>query len=232
MIDPTVDSTEPTLLPSVATALAALGDLPAPTPASVDRVMERVRARPVPVPQRTVAQRLRQPASWGRLRSTGPGAIAAAVLLVVGAAGLAASRALRVTPYAPRGTVVDSHPASESRGISPVPPADGPAAGALRSAHFVVRAPSARRVAVVGDFNAWDPTVTPLVRDTISAAWTASVSLRDGRYVYAYVVDGRRWMADPNAPLAPPDGFGQQNSVLVVGPQYALATPSHTPPLQ
>jgi hypothetical protein len=35
--------------------------------------------------------------------------------------------------------------------------------------------------------------------------------------VYAFIVDGDRWVADPAAPMAPEDGFGIRNSVIVVG---------------
>ena len=40
--------------------------------------------------------------------------------------------------------------------------------------------------------------------------------LRAGRYTYAFLLDGRLWVPDPTAPLAPEDGFGRRNSVVVV----------------
>jgi 1,4-alpha-glucan branching enzyme len=71
-------------------------------------------------------------------------------------------------------------------------------------------------VTVVGDFNDWNATLTPLRRTPSSAAWIADVHVAPGRYGYAFVVDGHQWITDPTAPLAP-DAFGHPTSVLVVG---------------
>lgn len=88
----------------------------------------------------------------------------------------------------------------------------------LRLVQFVLTAPKASQVTVVGDFNQWDPAATPMVRRE-SGAWTAAIPVSSGRHVYAFIVDGDRWVADPAAPLAPEDGFGIRNSVIVVGGQ-------------
>jgi hypothetical protein len=57
-------------------------------------------------------------------------------------------------------------------------------------------APGAKRVAVVGPFNGWNPTVHPLVRTT-SGDWTITIYLPPGRVVYHFDVDGAVWL-DPN----------------------------------
>jgi hypothetical protein len=47
-----------------------------------------------------------------------------------------------------------------------------------------------------------------------------ALPLHSGRHVYAFVVngvDGVQWLADPSAPLAPEDGLGAPNSVVLVG---------------
>jgi hypothetical protein len=80
---------------------------------------------------------------------------------------------------------------------------------------FVLIAPQAARVAVVGDFNGWDDTMTPAVRQP-DGSWSTFVTLRPGRHVYSFIVDGQ-FIPDPTAPMAPDDGFGQNNSVIVVG---------------
>ena len=80
---------------------------------------------------------------------------------------------------------------------------------------FVLIAPQAARVAVVGDFNGWDDTATPAVRQPVGT-WTTFVTLRPGRPVYSFIVDGH-FIRDPAAPMAPDDGFGHNNSVIVVG---------------
>jgi hypothetical protein len=80
---------------------------------------------------------------------------------------------------------------------------------------FVYVAPSAKSVYVVGDFNDWDATKTPMVRTATDGAWTASLPMAAGRHLYGFLVDGT-WMADPTAPRAPDDGFGRVSSVKLV----------------
>lgn len=85
------------------------------------------------------------------------------------------------------------------------------------SVRFVLRgAPEAARVTLVGDFNGWSLSATPLARTTSEPVWAVDVRMRPGRYGYAFVVDGHQWVADPTAPLAP-DDFGRPTSVIVVG---------------
>ena len=85
-----------------------------------------------------------------------------------------------------------------------------------RHVEFVFVAPAARNVALVGDFNGWDATATPMRKTDGRATWSVSVPLAAGRHVYAFVVDGSDWVADPQAPLSPEQWFGQRNSVVVV----------------
>jgi hypothetical protein len=82
---------------------------------------------------------------------------------------------------------------------------------------FVLDAPRASRVAVVGDFNAWDGTQTPLERDSVSGIWSTLVDVRPGRHVYAFLIDGKLWMLDPNAPRTKDPDYGTEQSVLIVG---------------
>jgi hypothetical protein len=81
---------------------------------------------------------------------------------------------------------------------------------------FVLVAPQAARVSLVGDFNRWDPTATPMERTPTGGTWSVVVPLRAGRHEYAFVVDGKQWLPDPSAPLAPVDGLGAPNSVVLV----------------
>jgi 1,4-alpha-glucan branching enzyme len=81
---------------------------------------------------------------------------------------------------------------------------------------FVFMAPRARTVTVAGDFDGWDRAQMPMRRDA-SGLWTLDVPLAPGRYQYVFVVDGRRFVADPAAPRAVGDDFGQPTSVVTVG---------------
>lgn len=82
---------------------------------------------------------------------------------------------------------------------------------------FGLDAPGAASVALVGDFNDWNPSATPLVERGARGQWTAAVSLPPGRHEYAFVVDGTQWLPDPNGPLAARNEFGTRSSVLYVG---------------
>ena len=87
-----------------------------------------------------------------------------------------------------------------------------------RTFQFVLVAPRATRVSLVGDFNDWDATRTPMrrVRAT-SSLWSTLIPLAPGRYRYSFLVDGAHWRADPAAPAARDDEFGTPSSVVTVG---------------
>jgi len=88
------------------------------------------------------------------------------------------------------------------------------ASRASQGVRFSVSVPSAERVAVVGDFNAWEE--MPLSDDDGDGTWTASIPLSPGRYEYAFVIDGRWWGQDPSADEYVRT-FGQYSSVRYVG---------------
>ncbi|MDH3198695.1 MAG: isoamylase early set domain-containing protein [Candidatus Krumholzibacteria bacterium] len=81
---------------------------------------------------------------------------------------------------------------------------------------FRYRNADASRVNLVGDFNAWDPTADPMTDENGDGEWTLFYPLAPGRYAYKFVVDGRRWIADPTNPDSEPDGFDGRSSILVV----------------
>jgi hypothetical protein len=95
--------------------------------------------------------------------------------------------------------------ASDVAGVAPLP------------VQLVLRAPAAHRVSVVGDFNGWDTHVDTLRRDPASGLWSATVALRPGRHVYAFIVDDSIWMRDPRMPQSRDADFGRPGSVLLVG---------------
>ncbi len=79
---------------------------------------------------------------------------------------------------------------------------------------FVMPAPGAQSVVVVGNFNDWD--ATPLSDADGDGIWTIILPLSPGRHEYAFVIDGRWWGLDP---LADDHvrSFGEYNSVRYVG---------------
>ncbi len=83
---------------------------------------------------------------------------------------------------------------------------------------FVLRAPDARSVSLVGDFNSWTKGETALAAPRGDGTWVVSLALPAGRHEYAFIVDendgrGQRWVADPLA-TSRMDEFGTESSLL------------------
>ncbi len=75
---------------------------------------------------------------------------------------------------------------------------------------FRLDAPEARSVAVVGDWNHWDPAAQPLeLRDGL---WQISSPLRKGSvYFYNFLIDGSKWITDPSQVAVSEDIFGRKS---------------------
>jgi 1,4-alpha-glucan branching enzyme len=86
----------------------------------------------------------------------------------------------------------------------------------VRQVEFVLTAPQASQVMLVGDFNGWTPGATPLRTSERDGIWSVTVPLTPGRHEYVFLVDGKQWLPDPRAPRAPANDFGVPNSVLTV----------------
>jgi Glycogen recognition site of AMP-activated protein kinase len=85
-----------------------------------------------------------------------------------------------------------------------------------RPVYLHLDAPASTQVAVVGDFNDWDPTATPLRLVGKGGTWAVELRLPPGRYHYTFLIDGRRWQGDPSEPPAAESDFGAPVSVLTV----------------
>nr|NIP57258.1 hypothetical protein [Gemmatimonadota bacterium]NIR77648.1 hypothetical protein [Gemmatimonadota bacterium]NIT86190.1 hypothetical protein [Gemmatimonadota bacterium]NIU30015.1 hypothetical protein [Gemmatimonadota bacterium]NIU34979.1 hypothetical protein [Gemmatimonadota bacterium] len=110
-------------------------------------------------------------------------------------------------------------------GVLPGPtagPAGADPAGASASAdrtvlfvRFELDAAQATSVALAGTFSDWQPRYR--LTQTRPGHWTALVPLRPGVHEYAFIVDGGRWVPDPDAPRVR-DGFGGVNSQIALVP--------------
>jgi len=191
-----------------------------------DRVMREISRVSVPAPAARSAvggEVGRLAALWTELRRLrtlqwrlGPALLAVAGLVLIASAVIAVGGI-----PAGSGPWLALRPAEDP---SHAPPADeGPAtrAQALGApsvdtvlVRFVLEDPSARSVAVAGDFSQWRP--IPLVphRGDGEAVWTAVVPLARGEHRYMFVIDGSRWVTDPLASAYWDDGFGNRNAVL------------------
>jgi hypothetical protein len=97
-------------------------------------------------------------------------------------------------------------------------PTGAPAESAaqLEPVQFVLVAPTAQSVAVVGDFNDWGLNDSALVATNHEGVWSVTAPVPAGVHRYAFVVNGKQWVADPSAPRSSGDDFGMPSSALVV----------------
>lgn len=86
---------------------------------------------------------------------------------------------------------------------------------------FVFIAPGASSVEITGDFVDWSPEGIALKEERATGVWTVDVPLEPGVYQYGFVVDGEEWRPDPRAVSNVDDGFGRENSVVIVSDQNA-----------
>lgn len=81
---------------------------------------------------------------------------------------------------------------------------------------FVQPLNGARQLAIAGDFNDWQPELTPMNRDDGLGVWQAAVDVPPGRYRYRLVVDGQ-WIRDPYNQYVETNPFGELNNVVEIG---------------
>lgn len=177
-----------------------------------ERVMAAVREAHASPPAATILRRSRSISAWRRPRAVALppmawGALAAGFAAIVSVGTLALERA--------------SHPRDSRQQVASVAPVERHAVATPAShdtvyvVRFVLADARARTVSLVGDFNAWAKRATPL-RVAKPGVWSAQVALPPGRHEYAFVVDGKRWVADPAAERLA-DDFDTPSSVVTVG---------------
>ncbi|MBA7581197.1 hypothetical protein ES708_23099 [subsurface metagenome] len=71
-------------------------------------------------------------------------------------------------------------------------------------------------MAIAGDFNGWNPQANILEDPEGDGIWTGTLKLEPGRYEYMFVLDGEKWLPDPNALRYVKDGFGNKNAILEI----------------
>ena len=71
-------------------------------------------------------------------------------------------------------------------------------------------------VAIAGDFNGWNPQANLLEDLDGDGIWTGTLNLEPGKYEYMFVIDGEKWLPDPNALRYVKDGFGNKNAILEI----------------
>ena len=119
--------------------------------------------------------------------------------------GWAAALAASVVAIVTLGLVRSRPDVSAQHGAAPLEPVQ-----------FVLVAPTAHSVAVVGDFNDWGLNDSALVATNHEGVWSVTAPVPAGVHRYAFLVNGKQWVADPSAPRATDDDFGMPSSALVV----------------
>jgi len=97
-----------------------------------------------------------------------------------------------------------------ARTMIPEPPSLTP-----EGVRFTVSAPGAKAVCLVGSFNGWVQSATPMA-SVGGTLWSVIVPLKEGEYFFMYVIDQDQWVTPPQADDFVTDGFGQTNGVVVV----------------
>jgi hypothetical protein len=179
---------------------------------SVDDRLERAIAEmqaPVPVRPAWREALLRDIAATSRL-AVSPGPVAHPRMWTMRPALAIAAAAACVVLGVAAGIAV-------SRNNSPTLAESAPnALTKLTTVRFVIVAPAARQVSLVGDFNQWDVSANPMRPSHDGVRWVLEVPLAPGRHTYAFVVDGDV-LRDPTAPTVVDDDFGMPNSIIFVG---------------
>lgn len=201
---------------------AALKPLPAADAHAVARVLSAVHGRsPQPTP------RWREFLDWMRMPSlsvAATGGVAVAALFVgymlsdSTALSLRGPNSAAAAPALSASAATSSETPGAAAANSTVPVvavAAVPESERLVPWQFVLDLPSAEHVAVVGDFNDWNLDQAPMQKFA-NGTWSITVAIKPGRHEYAFVVDGKLWMADPRAPKAKDNDFGKPGSVIVV----------------
>lgn len=87
--------------------------------------------------------------------------------------------------------------------------------GSLVPVRFQLHAPDALSVSLIGEMTDWQAAPIPMQRDA-SGLWHTTLRLRQGQWLYKFIVDGQ-FVADPKNPLRADDGWGGFHSYLLIG---------------
>jgi 1,4-alpha-glucan branching enzyme len=94
-------------------------------------------------------------------------------------------------------------------------PSHLPRAKTVKPVIFICTVTAAKQVALMGDFNGWQPDATPMKRQA-DGCWHAQLALKAGHHHYLFLVDGKP-MLDPRAQGVARNEKGEKVSLLAVG---------------
>ncbi len=85
--------------------------------------------------------------------------------------------------------------------------------GTNRNVRFVFDYTPQQQVYLVGDFNHWNETSLPM--QPVKEKWNLDITLSQGEYEFKYLA-GKQWHNDNQAHKYVTNGWGSENSVVVV----------------
>jgi 1,4-alpha-glucan branching enzyme len=85
----------------------------------------------------------------------------------------------------------------------------------IRPTNFMYHDQTAKRVAVIGDFNDWHPDAH-LMRHTPEGGWFLQIPLTHGPHHYLFLVDGHKRVMDPRAQGVVRNELNQKVSLIAV----------------
>jgi 1,4-alpha-glucan branching enzyme len=85
----------------------------------------------------------------------------------------------------------------------------------VKPVNFICTDSAAKRVTLIGDFNDWHPTATPMKRQP-DGCWRAQVPLSPGHHHYQFLVDGKPTL-DPRAQGVARNEKDEKVSLIAVG---------------
>lgn len=74
---------------------------------------------------------------------------------------------------------------------------------------------NASTVNIVGEFNNWSETETPLKKFKNGNFKTTLNLVKGEKYQFKYLVDGSKWINDEAADMYLPNNFSEENSVVI-----------------
>ena len=80
---------------------------------------------------------------------------------------------------------------------------------------FEFASEEAQQVAVVGEFNNWEPVEMSKAKKEGSPFRTKVRMPKDGEFQFRYLVDGETWVNDSEADAYRPNEYGEENSVVI-----------------
>lgn len=147
---------------------------------------------------------------------------AAAIVVLSAAAGIAGFMLRGVAPSLGRrpAAAVAANAATSTGGATgmPVTPVSAPDLESMAvPTQFVLENRNAHHVALVGDFNGWNPSQMPMTRHDGSGLWAITLPVSPGRHLYAFMVDDSLFTLDPRTSRTRDKDVGATASVVIVG---------------